>query len=344
MTIIYFILILGGIVFFHEFGHYLFAKKSGVYIYEFSIGMGPQIFKWIGKKDKITYSIRLFPIGGFVQMAGEEIELDEKIPKDKRMQSKTWFQRFSIMIAGIFFNFILTLVLLFIVGIIDGVPTKTYIYSIDENSSAYDAGLRQNYEIISVNKEDSNSQDMLTLELITSTKEKVNIKYRDSDGNIKEVKFQADKEENNGKTEYKYGFKLASFTEKGFLKSIKYAFLKTLELIKYMCLVIWYLITGSLSVSSLSGPVGIFTMVGETAKAGLINLIYLMAIISANVGFINLLPLPAFDGGRILFLIIEKIKGSPVNPKIENWIHSIGLILLMVLMVFITYNDIINLF
>lgn len=111
-----------------------------------------------------------------------------------------------------------------------------------------------------------------------------------------------------------------------------------------MFFVIWYLITGKISLTNLSGPIGIFTMVGETAKEGLINLVYLMAIISVNVGFINFLPLPAFDGGRILFLIIEKIKGSPVNPKIENIIHTVGLGLLMLLMVFITYNDILRIF
>ena len=111
-----------------------------------------------------------------------------------------------------------------------------------------------------------------------------------------------------------------------------------------MILIIGYLFTGVLSLNSLSGPVGIFTVVGETAKTGLVNIIYLLAFISINVGFMNLLPIPAFDGGRLLFLIIEKIKGSPVNSKVENVIHSIGFILLMTLMVVITYNDIIRIF
>ena len=110
-----------------------------------------------------------------------------------------------------------------------------------------------------------------------------------------------------------------------------------------MFFIICYLFTGKLSLKSLSGPIGIFTVVGQTAKTGFINLVYLLALISINVGFINFLPLPAFDGGRILFLIIEKIKGSPVNTKIENIIHSIGFVLLMLLMVVISYNDIINL-
>ena len=322
MTIIYFILILGGIVFFHELGHFLFAKKAGVYIYEFSIGMGPQLFKWKSKKDETMYSIRLLPIGGFVQMAGEEIDPDENIPKEKRMQSKTWLQRFSIMIAGIFFNFVLAIVLLFVVGLINGTPQKeTYIGVIDKNSSAYNAGLRENFEILQVNGKKTSTKDILSLELIANVKKEVEIKYKDENGNVEIAKFKADTVDENGTTNYKYGFSLINQKQRGFFSSIKYAFTKTIELIEYMFFVIWYLITGKISLTNLSGPIGIFTMVGETAKEGLINLVYLMAIISVNVGFINFLPLPAFDGGRILFLIIEKIKGSPVNPKIENIIH-----------------------
>lgn len=345
MTIIYFILILGGIVFFHELGHFLFAKKAGVYIYEFSIGMGPQLFKWKSKKDETMYSIRLLPIGGFVQMAGEEIDPDENIPKEKRMQSKTWLQRFSIMIAGIFFNFVLAIVLLFVVGLINGTPQKeTYIGVIDKNSSAYNAGLRENFEILQVNGKKASTKDILSLELIANVKKEVEIKYKDENGNVEIAKFKADTVDENGTTNYKYGFSLINQKQRGFFSSIKYAFTKTIELIEYMFFVIWYLITGKIRLTNLSGPIGIFTMVGETAKEGLINLVYLMAIISVNVGFINFLPLPAFDGGRILFLIIEKIKGSPVNPKIENIIHTVGLGLLMLLMVFITYNDILRIF
>lgn len=345
MTIIYFILILGGIVFFHELGHFLFAKNAGVYIYEFSIGMGPQLFKWKSKKDETMYSIRLLPIGGFVQMAGEEIDPDENIPKEKRMQSKTWLERFSIMIAGIFFNFVLAIVLLFVVGLINGTPKKeTYIGVIDKNSSAYNAGLRENFEILQVNGKKASTKDILSLELIANVKKEVEIKYKDANGNVEIAKFKADTVDENGTTNYKYGFSLINQKQRGFFSSIKYAFTKTIELIEYMFFVIWYLITGKISLTNLSGPIGIFTMVGETAKEGLINLVYLMAIISVNVGFINFLPLPAFDGGRILFLIIEKIKGSPVNPKIENIIHTVGLGLLMLLMVFITYNDILRIF
>mgnify|MGYP002535875242 FL=1 len=306
ITIITFIIVFGILVLVHEFGHYYFAKRAGILVREFSIGMGPQLFKWKSKKDETMYSIRLLPIGGFVQMAGEEIDPDENIPKEKRMQSKTWLQRFSIMIAGIFFNFVLAIVLLFVVGLINGTPQKeTYIGVIDKNSSAYNAGLRENFEILQVNGKKASTKDILSLELIANVKKEVEIKYKDENGNVEIAKFKADTVDENGTTNYKYGFSLINQKQRGFFSSIKYAFTKTIELIEYMFFVIWYLITGKISLTNLSGPIGIFTMVGETAKEGLINLVYLMAIISVNVGFINFLPLPAFDGGRILFLIIE---------------------------------------
>src|SRR5574344_2863542 len=122
MTIIYFILVLGVTVLIHELGHFIFAKRAGVHIYEFAIGMGPQIFKFNRKNDETIYSIRLFPIGGFVSMAGEDLEVDSKIPKDKQLCNKSWTQRFLVLFAGIAFNFLLAIIILFTIGMINGVP------------------------------------------------------------------------------------------------------------------------------------------------------------------------------------------------------------------------------
>lgn len=344
MTIIYFILILGIIVFIHELGHFLFAKKAGIYVYEFSIGMGPQIFKWKRKNDETEYAIRLFPIGGFVQMAGEEVEIDENVPKEKRMQSKTWLQRFMTVIAGIMFNFILAIVLLFIVGLINGTPAnKPYVSFVDPEGNAYQAGLTEGSIITKIDNVKINNYDRLLLEYQIRIGNDIKFEVKDQNGNINTITISPLKVEENGETTYKYGFNLSDTVEHGFLNSIKYAFTKTGSLIEQMFFTILYLCTGKLSLNSLSGPIGIFSIVGEAAKTGFINIIYLLAFISINVGFINLLPLPAFDGGHILFLIIEKIKGKPVDIKIENIIHSIGFVLLMILMIIITYNDIIRL-
>ena len=345
MTIIYFILILGITVFIHEFGHFIFAKKAGIYVYEFSIGMGPRLFKWNRKNDETEYSIRLFPIGGYVQMAGESNEDDEKLPKEKLMQSKTWFQRFMTIIAGILFNFILAIIILFFIALFNGAPKQNaYIGSLDKDYPAYSSGIKIGDEIIKVNDKKVKSSDILLLELEVNKGKEINLTVKHKNDITEEITIKPTKYEEDGVEGYRYGFGLKTKFETGFLAAIKYAFVKTGSLIYQMILIIGYLFTGVLSLNSLSGPIGIFTVVGETAKTGLVNIIYLLAFISINVGFMNLLPIPAFDGGRLLFLIIEKIKGSPVNSKVENVIHSIGFILLMTLMVVITYNDIIRIF
>lgn len=342
MTLIYMILILSIIVFIHEFGHFLFAKKAGIYVYEFSLGMGPRLFKFNRKNDETEYSIRLLPIGGYVQMAGEEVELDEKIPEDKRMQSKTWLQRFMTIIAGIMFNFILAIVLLFFVGLINGASSnKPYINFLEEGvSDSINIGDR----IISINGKKVIFSDVLLLEIQLNNGKPLNLGMKNDKGEEYNVVLNPIEVNNNGEISYKYGIGLGDNIEKGVFPSIKYAFVKFAGLIVQMIMVIFNLFTGNLGFNSLSGPVGIFTVVGESAQAGFINLVYLTAFISLNVGFMNLLPLPALDGGRLLFLIIEKIKGSKVDPKYENIVHTLGFLLLMALMIVVTFNDIMRLF
>lgn len=342
MTLIYMILILSIIVFIHEFGHFLFAKKAGIYVYEFSLGMGPRLFKFNRKNDETEYSIRLLPIGGYVQMAGEEVELDEKIPEDKRMQSKTWLQRFMTIIAGIMFNFILAIILLFFVGLINGASSnKPYINFLEEDvSDSINIGDR----IISINGKKVIFSDVLLLEIQLNNGKPLNLGMKNDKGEEYNVVLNPIEVNNNGEISYKYGIGLGDNIEKGVLPSIKYAFVKFAGLIVQMIMVIFNLFTGNLGFNSLSGPVGIFTVVGESAQAGFINLVYLTAFISLNVGFMNLLPLPALDGGRLLFLIIEKIKGSKVDPKYENIVHTLGFFLLMALMIVVTFNDIMRLF
>ena len=343
MTLIYMILILGIIVFIHEFGHFLFAKKSGIYVYEFSLGMGPRLFKFNRKNDETDYSIRLFPIGGYVQMAGEELELDEKIPVEKRMQSKTWMQRFLTVIAGIMFNFILAIVVFFIVGLFNGASqNKPYISAVEDgvNSGVINVGDR----ILYVNGKKVLFTDVMVLDVQLNSGKPLNLTVRGTDGVERDVVLNPIEVNNDGKISYKYGIGLGDEVKTGFVASLKYAFVKFSSLVTQMFLVIVNLFTGKLGLSSLSGPIGIFSVVGESARAGFINLVYLVGFISLNVGFMNLLPIPALDGGRILFLIIEKIKGSKVDVKVENIIHTVGFALLMLLMLVITFNDIIKLF
>lgn len=341
MTIIYFIIILGITVMIHELGHFIFAKKAGVYIYEFSIGMGPRLFKFNRKNDETEYSIRLLPIGGYVSMAGEDMEEDSKIPKDKQLVNKKWIPRFLTMFAGILFNFLLAIFLLFIIALISGSPVSTpEIDYIDPTYEISNTNLKQNDIITKINNKKISNKDDLLLELQINNGKTIEMEVN----NNYTVTVSPTLVIENGESIYRYGFSLKNEYKTGFLNALIYAFTKTLSLVKQLMLIIFYLITGKLSLNNLSGPIGIYSVVAEVSKTGILNILYLIAYLCINVGFINLLPIPAFDGCRILFLIIEKIKGSKVNQKVENMVHSIGFVFLMILMVLITYNDIIRIF
>lgn len=345
MTLIYFILILGIIVLVHEFGHFIFAKMFGVHVYEFSIGMGPKIWGTKPKKGKTAYNIRAVPIGGFVQLAGEEVDDDSSIPKDKKLYNKPIWQRFLIMFFGAGNNFILAFILLFLIGLFTGSPNMDPVVNkVDPAYPMYEAGIRDNDKIVSINgKKVSTIDDVQVYMTLAAKGETVDFVI---ERNGKEQKYEVTpkKEEADGVVTYKFGITFEQQKEKGFLNALKYAFIKIGALIKQMFIVLGSLFTGKLGLNSLSGPVGIYSIVGETAEAGFTNILNLIALLSVNVGFLNLIPFPAFDGGRLLFLIIEKIKGSKVSPKVENAIHSVGFILILLLLIFITFNDIINLF
>ena len=343
MTLIYFIFVLGVTIMVHEFGHFLFAKKAGIYVYEFSLGMGPRIFHFKRKNDETIYAIRLFPIGGFVSMAGEDLEADASIPAEKQMCNKPLFQRFMTIIAGVLFNFLLAIILLFVVALFNGAPTsKPYIDTLEADYPIADTEITSGDLITKINGKKISSMDRLLLELQIHTGKTLQITVKHTNGEVETVSVNPIFVEED--VVYRYGFTLSNDIRHGFFPAIQYAFTKTGSLVEQMTLIIGYLFTGKLSLDNLAGPVGIFNIVGETAKTGFLNLLYLIAYLCINVGFINFIPLPAFDGGRLLFLIIEKIKGSRVSPKVENMIHSIGFMLLMILMVFITYHDIVRLF
>lgn len=345
MTIIYFILILGVTVFIHELGHFLFAKRYGVYVYEFSIGMGPKVIKWNRKNDETSYSIRLFPIGGFVSLAGEEIEEDKTIPAEKQLFNKKWYQKFFITIAGVLFNFILAIILLFFVALKTGVaPYKPYIATIESEYDISNTNFQVGDQILEYNGKKITSIDRLLIEMTVENGSEGEFLVKHKNGEKENITLHATLVEEEGQKSYKFGFSLDNQKTYGISESVQYAFTKTGSLIEQMFLTIKYLITGKLKLNNLAGPVGIYNVVDSVSQTGLINLLYLTAYICINVGFLNLLPIPAFDGGRALFLIIEKIRGKKISPRTENIIHSIGFYLLMLLMILVTYNDIIRIF
>ena len=343
MTLILFFLIIGVIIFVHELGHFIFAKRSGVFVYEFSLGMGPKIYSFRRKNDETIYNIRALPIGGYVAMAGEEINDDEKVPSERKMYAKPWGKRFWIISAGVILNFIFAWFLLFGVGLFYGAPTnEPIIDEICDEHEISEKDIGRGDIITAVDGVAVNSIDRLQLELHLREGEEITLEYLSND-TTKEINISPMEQEEDGETYYTYGFQLKTEMTYGLLPALEFSLVKFYNIIEQMGLVIGNLFTGNLSLDALAGPVGIFSVVDETAAHGLYSLIMLVALISINVGFINLLPLPALDGGRLWFLLAEKIKGSPVSPQVENLVHTIGFIFLLGLILYITLNDIVRL-
>lgn len=346
MTFIYFILILGATIFVHELGHFLLAKLSHIYVYEFSIGMGKKIWSFKSKNGETEYSIRLIPLGGFVRLAGEDVEDEKEISKDRLLGNKNFWQRFFTMFAGAGFNFIFAFLILLLTAFIWGsTSNKTILGSVPEEYPAYQFGLREGDKVLYINDVKVKTWDDMTWEISMHNGEELRFEVIDIHNIQKEVLVKpVEEKQEDGTVMYRYGIGMKTEKLTGFVPSFQYAWTKMGSLFKTMFKTLGSLFTGGVSVNDLSGPVGIYSVVDSQSKAGIASLLYLLAFLSVNVGVINLIPFPAFDGGRILFLIIEKIKGSPVNPKIENMIHNIGFLLLIGLMIYVTLNDILRLF
>jgi len=347
LTLLVFILILGIIVLVHELGHFMWAKKFGVYIYEFSIGMGPVIYSKKGKKDGILYNVRALPIGGFVSMAGEVYEDDKKIPKDRCLCNKPVWQRIIVMAAGVVNNFILAITVLFVLSLFWGSNSlKPMVEAVTENLPMAQAGIVKGDVILAINNHKVSTWDEAQIVLHYKNKnDYYEFRIKHEDGKVENYKITpVEQEQEDGTKQKVFGIHINQEKTFGLWNKIKYAFEKFMAIVSSMWLTVVGLVTGKISVNAVSGPVGIFNVVGQSVNYGLYYVIYLIAYLSINVGVINILPFPAFDGGRILFLIIEKIKGSPVNQKFENWCHTIGFALLMLLIIYVSINDIIKLF
>ena len=336
----------------HEAGHFITAKKCGAHVYEFSLGMGPKIFGWKRKGDPTDYSIRAFPIGGYCAIAGEVDEndgFDVKLKKNQYMCNKKPWQRFVILVAGVTMNFITGLVLLFLSALIFGSNDPSPVVGqLQKNYPMSKAGVEVGDKILVINDKKVDSWDMITLRLVQKNeKDFYTFKVEKTTGEIKTYtvypKYKKDKD---GNKTPKFGFGQKAEKQTGVLGSIKYAFVKTKIIINSMAVIVGNLFTGGISLKNLSGPVGVYQVV-DTAKqssAAIESLIYLTAYLSLNLGFMNLLPFPAVDGGRILFLFIEVIRKKKMNPKVEGYVNAVGFALLMLLMLIITVKDILNLF
>ena len=345
MTLIVFVLILGLIIFIHELGHFIMAKKHGIYVYEFSLGFGPKLFSFHRKNDETEYMIKLIPLGGYVMLAGETDEDDKNIKDNQKLCNKGFLQKMSVMVAGVFNNFVLGFILLFIIGLCYGAETTTNVL-VDLNDSypLYQAGARDGDRIIKVNDINVKRFDDIQLAIAINGEGKplnITVLKENSKKETYKVKPVYDEE---SKTSI-YGISIKKEYEEGFFAAIKYAWFQLINIFKTLIIIIISLFSGKLGVNSLTGPVGIYSVVGEATKSPnpIGTLLYLTAYLSINVGFMNILPFPAFDGGQAFLLIIEKITRKKISTKIKSTINTVGFVLLMILMVYITIKDVLRL-
>lgn len=348
ITLLVFILILGILVLAHEWGHFIAAKKSGLTIEEFGFGFPPRIFSW--KVNETIYSINLLPLGGFVKILGED---GGETDSPKSFSSKSAGIRSLIAAAGVTMNFLLGALLL-IIGFYVGLPqildkenetiaknVQIQIIAINHNSPAEETNLKLGDSI-------ENFTEISTLQdFINQNKGKeINLKIKRGQENL-EIKTTPRINPPEGEGALGVALAKTGLVSYPWYQSIwlgtKSAFIITWEIIKGFFELIKNLLTAGKVPQEVAGPVGIAILAGQAINLGFIYLLQLVALISLNLAVLNLIPFPALDGGRLLFLGIEKIKGSKVNPKIENAIHSVGIILLLTLVALITYRDILKL-
>ncbi len=412
-TLLAFIIIFGALVFFHELGHLVFAKRAGILCREFAIGFGPKVFTY--KKNETQYTIRLLPLGGYVRMAGEDadtieikpgfrvglvldesenvtkiilnnkdkysdirlvevekIDLEHKLiltgyeegeeeilksfsihreaviaengvetqiaPYDRQFPSKSLGHRALTIFAGPMMNFVLAFFIFLIIGLFQGVEVnEASLGQLTEDGPAIASGLQTGDQIQSVaGAEVSTWIDVQENIQKNPGKEIEFVVVRD--GDTLTIPVVPKEIERDGKTIGIIG--VYPPVEKGIIKSIQYGATQTYEWTKQIFIILGDLVTGGFTIDSLSGPVGIYKSTEEVAQQGIFTLMKWGALLSINLGIMNLLPLPALDGGRLLFFLVEFLRGKPVDRQKEGLVHFIGFALLMLLMIVVTWNDI----
>ncbi len=346
-TVILFIIIFSIVVVSHEFGHFLLAKANGIHVVEFAVGMGPSLFSF--RKGETKYSLKLFPIGGACMFEGED-GLNAKEGEDSpgAFPNANVWGRISTVAAGPIFNFILgfliALAMVQMVVIRDPVATEVL-----PDGAAMEAGLQDGDRIISLNGERIYLYEEILLFNTLHRGGGVEVVY-ERNGERKTTVMNPRYSEEYGR--YMFGFSNADFVELQGLDGLKYAWYEMRYNVKNTYKSLKMLLTGQVSRKDVAGPVGIANVVGETYEQTkeygwqnvLVNMMNITLMLSVNLGIINLLPIPALDGGRLVFLFLEVVRGRPIPPEKEGMVHFIGLMFFMALMVFLLFNDISNIF
>ncbi len=332
------ILIFCLLIFIHEFGHFFTAKLSGMTVHEFSIGMGPRLLG--RKKGETQYSLRALPLGGYVKLEGEDGESGDP----NAFCNKSFSKRFFVLFAGAFMNVLFGFLIFLIIFLSSASVATNKVGEVLDNSAFSQAGIQVGDKITHIKGENFSSD-------IHSFRD-INFFISINGASTAEFTF-----ERNGK-EYKKTitpkpleegqnpvFGLTASVEKiNFSSSVSLAFWECVFVIKSVFLSLWWLISGAIPMNAMSGPVAIVGEIGTAAKYGWQSVLNLAGFISVNLGVMNLLPIPALDGGRILFLIIEKIRGKKMNPEREGMINFVFFAILILFMIFVTFSDIKKLF
>ena len=328
------ILVFGIVIVIHELGHFVVAKKSNIQVNEFSIGMGPRLFGT--KKGETEYSVRALPIGGYVAMEGE----DEESENERAFNKAPVGNRIAVVVAGAVMNLILGFcILLFMVSRQDAITSKT-VSVFHEGAMTQQTGLRVDDEIVAINGRRCYIANDIIYEFARTQDGKLDFTVR-RDGELvelKDVTFQTYETE-GGIKQLVLDFYVYP-AEKTVISVIKEAANWTLSYARMIFLSLVDLVTGHVAINQISGPVGIVSAIGKATSVGLTPVLNLLAIITINLGIFNLVPFPALDGGRLVFLIIELLRGKPLNPKYEIYVNTAGMLVLLGFMAVVTFSDI----
>ena len=346
-NVISLVIVLGVLIFVHEFGHFILAKILGVGVEKFSLGFGPRI---LGKKIGMTdYRVSAIPLGGYVKMVGEapDAEIDESM-RPLSFSHKSVYKRIAIVIAGPVFNLMLAVVIFFGFFQISGRPvTLPEVGGVQEGMPAEAAGIQKGDQIISVNGQSVSAWEEMAKLISAANGDPLNLEVRRDDRVISvELKPRLIETQNIfGEQIDKYVIGISAsgaydVERLNPLEAVWEGLVQTWRIIELTVLSVGKIISGSLSAKTLGGPIMIAQLAGEHAKAGITEFIFFIALLSINLGILNLLPIPVLDGGHLVFFVIEAVTRRPVNLRMREVAQQVGILVLIVLMVFVFYNDI----
>jgi len=340
----------GSMVMIHELGHYMVAKWIGVKVIEFSFGFGPKLVGYQGKET--LYALRVIPLGGFVKLHGMDAEVDANgkaviapINDARSFMNKPVWQRMAVIVAGPIMNFVLAIILFVSVFAYLGIPAAgntNMIGSLVPGKPAATAGIQPGDKILAVNNESTLDWTRLTEVIWGKPDQVLSLTIEKDKGKQQTVSVKTEKDAQNGHGVIGIAPEII-YTHASILQSTRYGLERTVDFTKTIVVLLAQMVTGKIP-ADVGGPVMIVQAIGDAAQQGLGDVLGLTGILSIQLGLLNLFPIPALDGSRLVFLLLEGVRGKPLNPEKENMIHLVGFVLLMALMIAVTYKDVLRLF